>query len=70
MEKYDVSLIFNVILIILEVIALVICFDALGCIDLRYYTIDSNIFLLISYNFSGGYPCASVKLFSLKMPLF
>ena len=48
MEKYDVSLIFNVILIILEVIALVICFDALGSIDLSYYTIDSNIFLLIS----------------------
>ena len=48
MERYDIGLILNVILIILEIIGLMICFDALGCIDLTYYTIDSNIFLLIS----------------------
>lgn len=48
MEKYDVGICLNVFLIILELIALMQCWDALGCIDLTYYTIDSNIFLLIS----------------------
>ena len=48
MEKYDVGVCLNVILIILEFVALMQCWDALGCIDLTYYTIDSNIFLLIS----------------------
>ena len=72
MEKYDVSLIFNVILIILEVIALVICFDALGCIDLTYYTVDSNIFLLISsilYLISRKNPPKTVQFFKYSSTL-
>ena len=48
MERYDVGIWLNVLLIILECIALIQCLDALGCIDLTFYTIDSNIFLLIS----------------------
>ena len=46
--RYDVGIWLNVLLIILECIALIQCLDALGCIDLTFYTIDSNIFLLIS----------------------
>ena len=48
MEKYDLAIGLNLILIILEIIALIQCWNALGCIDFRYYTIDSNIFVLIS----------------------
>lgn len=48
MEKYNVGIVLNLLLIILEVIALIQCWDALGSIDLTYYTIDSNIFVLVS----------------------
>lgn len=48
MEKYDVGICLNILLIILEIVALIQCFDALGCIDFAYYTIDSNIFVLVS----------------------
>ena len=48
MEKYDIGICLNVLLIVLEIVALMQCWDALGCIDFRYYTIDSNIFVLIS----------------------
>ncbi len=48
MDKYEVGICLNVVLIILECIALIQCWDALGCIDFTYYTIDSNIFVLIS----------------------
>jgi hypothetical protein len=48
MERFDISLILNAVIIILEVIGLIACFNLLGFIDLTYYTIDSNIFLLIS----------------------
>ena len=48
MEKYNLAIGLNLILIILEVLALIQCWNALGCIDFRYYTIDSNIFVLIS----------------------
>ena len=48
MERYTIGLILNVILIILEIIGLIFCIDAFGGINLTYYTIDSNIFLLIS----------------------
>ena len=48
MKKIDVGICLNALLIILEIVALMQCFDALGSIDFAYYTIDSNIFLLIS----------------------
>ena len=48
MKKYDVGICLNILLIVLEIIALIQCFDALGCIDFVYYTIDSNIFVLVS----------------------
>ena len=48
MERFDIGLILNGIIIILEVIGLIACFNLLGFIDLTYYTIDSNILLLIS----------------------
>lgn len=46
-NKANVSIIFNIILIILEIIALAITIDLIG-LDLTYYTIDSNLFALIS----------------------
>ncbi|WP_407421679.1 Pr6Pr family membrane protein [Methanobrevibacter sp.] len=72
MEKYDVGLILNLTLIILEIIGLVLCYDALGCIDLAYYTIDSNIFLLLSsilYVFSRKNPSKSVQFFRYSATL-
>ena len=48
MEKHNVGIALNILLIILEIIALIQCQNAFGSLDLRYYTIDSNIFALIS----------------------
>ena len=48
MEKYKVAIYLIILLIILEIVALIQCWDTLGCIDFMYYTIDSNIFLFIS----------------------
>ena len=42
------NIVLSIIIIILEIIALIVCYNSLGSIDLTYYTIDSNIFLLIS----------------------
>lgn len=42
-----VSIALSIIIIILEIIALIVCYNSFG-INLAYYTIDSNIFLLIS----------------------
>lgn len=47
MEKRNVSIALSIIIIILEIIALIVCYNSFG-INLAYYTIDSNIFLLIS----------------------
>ena len=47
MEKRNVSIALSLIIIILEIIALSVCYNSFG-INLAYYTIDSNIFLLIS----------------------
>lgn len=47
MEKRNVSIALSLIIIILEIIALIVCYNSFG-INLAYYTIDSNIFLLIS----------------------
>lgn len=47
MEKRNVSIALSFIIIILEIIALIVCYNSFG-INLAYYTIDSNIFLLIS----------------------
>ena len=47
MEKRNVSIVLSIIIIILEIIALIVCYNSFG-INLAYYTIDSNIFLLIS----------------------
>lgn len=72
MEKYDVGLILNFILVILEIIGLILCLDALGCIDLTYYTIDSNIFLLVSsilYLFSRKNPSKIVQFFRYSSTL-
>lgn len=72
MEKYDVGLILNFILIILEIIGLILCYDALGCIDLAYYTIDSNIFLLVSsilYLISRKNPSKIVQFFRYSATL-
>ena len=38
----------NILLIIFEIIALIQCWIAFGGFDFRYYTIDSNIFVMIS----------------------
>ena len=43
----NVSIASSIIIIILEIIALIVCYNSFG-INLAYYTIDSNIFLLIS----------------------
>lgn len=43
----NVSIALSIIIIILEIIALIVCYNSFG-INLAYYTIDSNIFLLIS----------------------
>lgn len=43
----NVSIALSIIIIILEIIALSVCYNSFG-INLAYYTIDSNIFLLIS----------------------
>lgn len=48
MNNLDVDVFLNVGIIILEIIALIICLNTFGSVDLVYYTIDSNIFLLIS----------------------
>ncbi|WP_407416456.1 hypothetical protein [Methanobrevibacter sp.] len=48
MDKYNVGIVLNVLLVILEVIALIQCYHDFGSIDFRYYTIDSNIFALIA----------------------
>ena len=48
MEKYKVAIYLNILLIIFEIIALMQCWEVLGCIDFAYYTIDSNIFVLVS----------------------
>lgn len=72
MEKYDVGLILNLILVILEIIGLILCLDALGCIDFTYYTIDSNIFLLVSsilYLFSRKNPSKIVQFFRYSSTL-
>ena len=47
MEKRNVSIALSIIIIILEIIALIVCYNSFG-INLAYYTIDYNIFLLIS----------------------
>ena len=47
MEKRNVSIALSIIIIILEIIALIVCYNSFG-INLAYYTIDSDIFLLIS----------------------
>ena len=47
MKKRNVSIALSFIIIILEIIALIVCYNSFG-INLAYYTIDSNIFLLIS----------------------
>ena len=47
MEKRNVSIALSIIIIILEIIALIVCYNSFG-INLAYYTIESNIFLLIS----------------------
>lgn len=43
----NVSIALSIIIIILEIIALIVCYNSFG-INLAYYTIDSNISLLIS----------------------
>ena len=48
MKKYEISIILNVLIIILEVIGLALVSNYLNVIDFSYYTIDSNIFLLIT----------------------
>ena len=48
MERYDAGTALNLILVLLEAIALIQCWNAFGGIDFTYYTIDSNIFLLLS----------------------
>ena len=47
-KKFGLSIVLNVVIIILEIWALIICMDSMGSIDLTYYTIDSNLFLLVS----------------------
>ncbi len=48
MNKFDLSIVLNASIIILEILALIICLESMGSIDLTYYTVDSNIFLLVS----------------------
>ena len=47
MEKSQISVILNIILVILEIIALISAMN-LALFDLRYYTLDANLFALIS----------------------
>lgn len=47
-NKFGVDIALNVVIIVLEIIACIIFMESVGSIDLTYYTIDSNLFLLIS----------------------
>ena len=47
-RKRNISIILNVLIIIFEIIGLLLAYDSIKAIDLSYYTIDSNIFLLIT----------------------
>ena len=45
--KDNVAIVLNILLIVLEIIALAITIDLIG-LDLTYYTVDANLFALIS----------------------
>ena len=65
MRKYEVSIILNASIIILEIIGLFLAYESIKAIDLSYYTIDSNIFLLISCILYLIYRNRSSKVLSL-----
>lgn len=48
MDRYNVGIALNVLLIVLEIIALIQYWIGTGSIGFVYYTIDSNIFVLIA----------------------
>lgn len=48
MDRYNVGIALNVLLVVLEVIALIQYWIGTGSINFIYYTIDSNIFVLIA----------------------
>ncbi|WP_296885596.1 hypothetical protein [uncultured Methanobrevibacter sp.] len=48
MNRYNVGIALNVLLVVLEVIALIQYWNANGSLNFIYYTIDSNIFVLIA----------------------
>ncbi|WP_296797736.1 hypothetical protein [uncultured Methanobrevibacter sp.] len=48
MDRYNVGIALNVLLVVLEVIALIQYWNANGSLNFIYYTIDSNIFVLIA----------------------
>ncbi|MCR5026938.1 MAG: hypothetical protein K6A34_05820 [Methanobrevibacter sp.] len=47
-HKKNISIILNVLIIIFEIVGLALAYDSIKAVDLSYYTIDSNIFLLIT----------------------
>lgn len=48
MDKYNVGIALNVLLVVLEIIALIQYWKGTGSLNFIYYTIDSNIFVLIA----------------------
>ncbi len=48
MNKKNISLIINVIIVILEIVGITISYNVVGRISVEYYTIDSNILALFS----------------------
>ena len=48
MDRYNVGIALNVLLVVLEIIALIQYWIGNGSLNFIYYTIDSNIFVLIS----------------------
>ncbi len=64
-EKYKISICLNILIIILEVMGLLLAYNSIRSIDLSYYTIDSNIFLLISSSLYLIYRNRRLKIISL-----
>ncbi|WP_296890319.1 hypothetical protein [uncultured Methanobrevibacter sp.] len=48
MDRYNIGIALNVLLVVLEVIALIQYWNGNGSLNFIYYTIDSNIFVLIA----------------------
>lgn len=65
MEKKNISIILNLLIILFEIIGLFLAYDSMKIMDFSYYTIDSNIFLLITAILYLAYRNKDSKILSL-----